>query len=448
MLVPTSRAKRAFLALVLASGVGGCKFSTDVVPTPSPRFRGEEAEILFRGVLTHVAELDRAHAWNQEACAKVENEFASLSRAPTLATVALYDEGVVRQRCGDLDGARANYRAALDVDPNFHRARTEVALIDLALSKGKNLDAAIGELGRAIKDSGFQNTSALVNLAHLQMARGGTTSDADGKDDFERAKKNLQRALAVDDASMPAYAELARYYYEMAKRHSNGKNPNREELDLAQVVTSQASRRDPSYAPIHNVAGLVAYALGDLPLAATEFGEARRLDPSFFEAHMNYAALNLEFRGFEQAEAAYRQAIHLEPDDYDAHLGLSLALRGEIAGDDSAHLVADADKELEIAKRIDPNRPEAYFNQAILTERFKLSDPGSFNKAISLYKEFVERATPHPEFADAIRDVTAVPTKSDVECMKPGASEDPACKKGRITTLLDEIKFASQSRAP
>ncbi len=79
------------------------------------------------------------------------------------------------------------------------------------------------------------------------------------------------------------------------------------------LVCSQAMRKNPRYAPIHNTAGLVDMELGNLSRAAAEFEEARRLDPRFVEAHLNYAAVNLGFRGYAQAEEAYRKVLAIQP---------------------------------------------------------------------------------------------------------------------------------------
>ena len=49
------------------------------------------------------------------------------------------------------------------------------------------------------------------------IARGSDQSDQDGKNDLERAQRNLQRALAIDDSYMPAFNQLAVYYLEQAK---------------------------------------------------------------------------------------------------------------------------------------------------------------------------------------------------------------------------------------
>jgi tetratricopeptide (TPR) repeat protein len=135
--------------------------------------------------------------------------------------------------------------------------------------------------------------------------------------------------------------------------------------------------------------------LGNISSAAGEFKAARSLDGSLFEAHMNYAAINMQFRGFSQAREAYEAAVKLRPGDYDARLGLALAMRAQIEAPDAAK-VAEAARELERAKQIAPERPEAYFNEAVLTQEYlppPESDPyASLVKAKALFSKFVEKA--------------------------------------------------------
>ena len=175
---------------------------------------------------------------------------------------------------------------------------------------------------RAVADSKFQNVEALVNQARLEMKRGNNTADSDGSNDYERAKKNLQRALAVEDAYMPAFNQLALYYFQLAKKRAGAlkgssksskgrqiithaatqKRADVQQLELAALVCSQAIRKNQNYAPIHNTAGLIQNELGQVNGAVQEFAAAAKLDPKFFEAQMNFAAVNLGFRGFDHRQ--------------------------------------------------------------------------------------------------------------------------------------------------
>jgi tetratricopeptide (TPR) repeat protein len=196
-------------------------------------------------------------------------------------------------------------------------------------------------------------------------------------------------------------------------------------------VCSQAERKDPKYAPIHNTAGLIEVALGNLPRAVTEFGEARRLDPSSFEAQMNFAALNLGFHGYAPAEEAYRAALVLRPDDYDARLGLSLSLRAQIDEARGPLLVPEAERELAKAKSLAPERPEAYFNEGILAQEYggRWGDEGaraqSLVRARALFTTFLAKAGGDAAFAEARKKASEHLGEIDELARFGGSNPDP-----------------------
>src|SRR5690606_23079887 len=101
----------------------------------------------------------------------------------------------------------------------------QLALYDY--QRTNDLDGTISRLDQIIREAKFQNAEALVSLAALQMERDSDRADGDGKDDLERAHKNLQRALAVDDTYMPAFNQLAVYYLEQARKKAGGKVKSR-----------------------------------------------------------------------------------------------------------------------------------------------------------------------------------------------------------------------------
>jgi tetratricopeptide (TPR) repeat protein len=227
---------------------------------------------------------------------------------------------------------------------------------------------------------------------------------------------------------MPAMNGLALYYFEQARRRAGAKRGHRppngpasprllktadvQQLELAALVCSQAIAKAPRYAPIHNTAGLIQNELGHVNKAVAEFARAAELDPNSFEALMNYASINLGFRGFEQAEAAYRRAIALRPNDYDAHLGLAVALRGAIIDepDEKAHR-AKIDRvlsELAVAKKIDGNRPDAFYNEGIVLHELMSSREtpeasiAALDRAEATFRTFLEKAKGKPDYDSAV----------------------------------------------
>jgi tetratricopeptide (TPR) repeat protein len=375
---------------------------------------------------------DRAYDWNEAACKSTAESFVSVSKQQESDSgkplpEALYNAGLAYMRCGQEAAALAQFQESLKAGKGFHRARAQMALFEY--KKSRDLNGTIANLEGIIRDAKFQNVEALVSLAALQMERGSNEANADGANDFERAKKNIQRALAIDDSFMPAFNQLAIYYMEEAKRKAEGGAPssgrrerrglvvagaqkakvNRQQLDLAALVAGQGARKSPNYAPIHNTAGLIQVELANYNNAVAEFGRARQLDPNFFEAHMNYAAVSLSFRGFKEAENAYRDALKLSPNDYEAHLGLALALRGQINDANYDATLAEAKKHLAECKKLDGKRPEAYYNEAILTQEYEAKGGDSaksvpmLKEAARKYNEFIEKASGNPTYAEAVK---------------------------------------------
>jgi tetratricopeptide (TPR) repeat protein len=256
------------------------------------------------------------------------------------------------------------------------------------------------------------------------MKRGNNTADNDGANDYQRAKRYLQSALAVDDGYMPAFNQLAIFYLQSAKQAAGqevkrktatnlGKKKKQtasQAMELADLVCSQAIRKNPNDPVIYNTMGMIQVELGNLNKAVEAFDRARQKDPSFYEAQMNFAAVNLQFRGFPKAEEAYRAVIKTRPNDYDARLGLALALRGQINDSNFDQFVKESAEHLAKAKEIAPDRPETYYNEAILTQEYKTKSSTDSAKAEpvlllakNLFGQFVTKAGGQAEYADAVK---------------------------------------------
>jgi tetratricopeptide (TPR) repeat protein len=379
---------------------------------------------------------DKANDWNDQTCQEAAKAFEAAASAQSSGKFpeATYDAGLAYQRCGNDKEAKGHFQQALSDDPKFHFARAQLALYQYKADN--NADAAISALEQAVTDANFQNVPALVDLAMFQMLRDSDNVGANchakvgGRDadlqDFDCAKLNLQRALAIDDGYMPAFNQLALYYFGSAKKKAGGggrkfgrtiatnaalaKRGDVQQLELAALVCSQAVRKTPTYAPIHNTSGLILNELGQVNTAVKEFQAAAQFDPHFFEAQMNLAAINLSFRGFDKAEGSYRKALEMHPNDYDAHLGLALALRGQIDDSNYEKQVAAVQGELDACKKIDPARPDAYFNEGILTQEYKAKGAGGTDKAVAIYQQakqvfqtFMDKAGGKSEYDGAVK---------------------------------------------
>jgi Tfp pilus assembly protein PilF len=427
----TTHVSFALLGAFLAACGGGAPEAAAPTNTAAPVSASGEAisrktSDLYKDALEELYAHDRAGDWSSSDCKSVARAFdkANAEQGGKLSE-AVFNAGLALQRCGETGEAMQRFREALAMNPKAHYARVQVALDDF--KKSGSLDTVINELDRAVKDAQFQNVAALTQLATFQMQRGAENATGECKSDRECAKKNLQRALAIDDGYMPALNQLALYYYGEAKAKGTAskkpagkgaaaaapaapatKKANAQTLELAALVCQQAIVKNPRYAAIHNTTGLIQVELGQINGAVQSFDAASTLDPKFFEAHMNLGAVNLSFRGFKKAEAAYRKAVALQPGSYEAHLGLALAIRGLIDDVNFDTNVAEVQKELDACKSIDAARPDAYYNEGILWQEYKAKSGGkdsipALRKAQGIFKDFVAKAAGKTEFADAVK---------------------------------------------
>jgi len=403
---------------------GGPKVPTN--PDDKPAVSKEVAD-KFNAGLEALSAHDKANDWNDATCTSTAQLFVDVAEKQQKDSgkpfnEAIFNAGLSYQRCKKAVEAKAKFKQVLDNDPKFHRAKVQMALYAYAESGEKNIDEAINRIREAaVVDAQFKNVEALVDLGMLYIKRNNRAEDQDGKTDLLRAKRFIQSALALDDGYMPAFNQLAILYLETAKQaagrdtkrrtaaaHSKEKKVDTQALELAALVCSQAIKKNGRYAPIHNTAGMIAVELGNLNAAVSSFNTARTLDPGFYEAQMNYAAVNLSFRGFKEAVEAYRAALKIRPNDYDAHLGLALALRGATDDSNFDANVKEASEELTKAKTLAPDRPETYYNEAILTQEYKSKSGTGSNEAEllnakKLFNEFISKAGSDAQFADAVK---------------------------------------------
>lgn len=281
----------------------------------------------------------------------------------------------------------------------------------------------------SINDS-FMPAYNQLALYYLDKAR--AVAAKKGKGPKAAAKKKGEEETAQEKAEKASKADL-------------------QTLELGLLVSEEASRRDPGYAGIWNTQGLILLEMGRTGSATKAFQNATTKDPKFFEAHMNYAAINLQFRGFGEAAKGYEAAVGLRPKDYDAKLGYAVAMRGQL----DAYLTAKQDMERKVgecadpdksgspacakansefppkikdfegkfldfykkanaaydgARDVDPGRPEAHFNKALLVEKYKAkAEPNvksavAYREAEKLYMDLASKFGGNPRWEKLVAD--------------------------------------------
>lgn len=379
----------------------------DEPPTQEEIVRWEAAAALF-------AELDRAGAWDGDACHRALAAFERVGATGSRAARRVYMTGLISARCGNTEAARQLYQSALELDPSLCEARVGVGLLELEAGRG-------GEARRAFEEAITADNRcapAYVNLAILESEEPA---------ERDEALANLRRALAVRTDYLPALDRMALVYLAQADEHP-------ELLDLAEVVCRQAQLIDPSYAPIYNTWGLIDVEQGELTGAAAKFARAMELDPSSFEAHMNFGQITLSQRAYADAARAFERARELRGSSYDAALGLGVALRG-LRDPERAEAMYRA------ALELDGDRPEAWFDLAVLYHEHRDGNAAQLHQALDFLREFVARARSEERFGGTVQEVVRW-------CAEPTTARRrraSSCTPGRAQNVATALSILEQT---
>lgn len=374
----------------------------DAVRSSSGAVVSKEAEANWKEAAAAFDAADKA-GWNSSNCDSVAAVFndANKKQGGKFAE-AVFMVGLVADRCGKSDDALRYYNQALGLDPKLCGARVGVGIDQF--KKGSEA-GAFASFEQAVR-SDPRCTEGYVNLAMMQMARNGASS--------EEALNNLRRALAIDAQYLPAFNQMALLFLGRAQ-------DNRKMLDLAGVVCRQAQLINANYAPIYNTWGLINVRKESVFDALRMFEKAMQLDRNHFEAHMNFGQITLSFRGYEDAKTAFSRAVELNGKSYDARVGLGAALRG-------LNDAEGAKKQYEEAKGIAGGRAEAYFNLGILYQDFMSGSVGDMKQALTYYDQFVQRAQGNATFKPIVDEIERRCGNDDA---KKKRKSSKTCRPGR-----------------
>jgi serine/threonine-protein kinase len=211
-----------------------------------------------------------ARAEGEKAAAVVEaaekQQSAAERRERATSAAACNDRGLALAAEGRLDLAVAEYRKAIDLQPDYAAAHNNLGT---ALATKGSMDEAAFEFGQALA---------------LQP-------------DGAEAHNNLGALLKAHGKAAEAEAEYR-----------------------------AALRLQPDLPDAHTGLGVVLAEQGQAAEAEKEFREALRLKPDNPAAHYNLGALLAAQGKAAEAEAEYREALRLQPDDAKAHYNLGVAL--------------------------------------------------------------------------------------------------------------------------
>jgi predicted O-linked N-acetylglucosamine transferase (SPINDLY family) len=256
-----------------------------------------------------------------------------MTSAPDLVAQAL-----ARHRAGDLDGAEALYRRALELDAASADAWH---LLGVLLTNRGRPDQALEALDRALAlrpgDPGFllNRGVALQALGRLAEAEGAFRQAAEARPDLPEAHNNLANTLhklGHEDQALQHWRRALALRPDYFEAHQNlalilG---DRGDADAAVEHARAAARLAPLQAPVHLVLAGALSEQGRHAEAEAACREALRLQPKLVAAHLALArVLRLAGRA-DEALATARETLKRDPRDTDAHVeaGVTLACLG------------------------------------------------------------------------------------------------------------------------
>ena len=246
---------------------------------------------------------------------------------PTLGSKKLrrYNEGVEAQQAGDLEGAMAKFREAVEADPEFALAFTGIATV--AMEQGNYLEAAKAaekavtldpESYRALllRYDAYRNlgdeTKAAAAAKALRQA--GDISEATGRifreavDAFEAgdmgtAKARFRQALDLDPELAPAYANLAQIY--------NWEGDS----ERAAAMADEVLERRPDDVAALKIRYDASIRLGDHDAAATALEPLVAADPEWAAtALFDQAQALFNANRIEEAGTIAEEILEVRPD--------------------------------------------------------------------------------------------------------------------------------------
>lgn len=247
--------------------------------------------------------------------------------------LAAYNLGVIRERQGKDADALSFYTKALQLNPDFSPALTNIARI--YAREGRLSDAQA--LVKKYVDARPANLNHRVVRVEL-LLREGKNRDADTE---------CKEILRTDQRNLGAMLAMAQANY------------NLERYELAKTILLRARDYAPTMADIPNKLGLI-FLKTDKPLVAKEqFKKAIELRPQFPEAHNNLGLIYHRARDYQNAATEFQAAVRDWPRFKEAHLNLGNAYKG-------LKKYREAEAAFKQATTVDPEYADAYFNLGIL----------------------------------------------------------------------------------
>lgn len=353
--------RNAFLmsaAALLAAGCGTTKATGPTGPgttTQGPAKANEpqpistRAKVLFEDAVASFDAQKKAKAYDWGS---LERKFKAALDVDANLAEADYNLGVIAERQGKLDEAKAHYLTALKKKPSLRQASENLAV--MAQNAG-DIPGAV-KLYQDVLQRYPDDAASRARLAEIYRQTG----------DHDRAMQFARAALMRDPQSTTALKVMMRSYVD------------RKQLSMAKLVALRAMKLDQTDPELYTTIGLILLTEDNKVDALLQFKRAVEVREDFVPAHVQLARIDLEQENYPSAEAHLRRILQTDGKNAAAHLNLGVAYKGQGQYD-------KAMQEYDEAEKLDPNLAAIYLNRAIILHKNKNAP----ERAVEFYKKYI-----------------------------------------------------------
>ncbi|MBA2662519.1 MAG: tetratricopeptide repeat protein [Bradymonadaceae bacterium] len=258
---------------------------------------------------------------------------AELVNEPEGGFLAAFNLGVIYDRKGDLDVAARRYIQALQKNPDFSPALTNLVRIYLRQNRLADAD----DIARRFVDLRSENLEHRAVRLEVFLAQKR----------FEDVVRSAKEILRKDERHVDAMLAMAHANYQL------------ERYELGLAILRSAIKLAPRRAEIYYLYGNLELAMGRSPSAMANYRRAIELQSDYPEARNNLGLLYHEARDHEAAVEQFLFALDGFPDFKQAYLNLGNAYKGMAR-------FKEAEGAFLRALALDNDYADAYFNLGIL----------------------------------------------------------------------------------
>ena len=363
----TTRTMRLFPLLAAVSlAAAGCSASKATGPTgpaktptqttagkePAPPPISNTAKARFEDAVKAFDAQKKAKAFDYPS---LERKFKLALESDANLAEADYNLGVIAERQGKLNEARAQYKAALSKKPSLRQASENRAVMEQNAGNVAGAVALYQEVLQRYPD----DAQSRARLAEIYRQTG----------DHDKAMEFARGALMRDPNSTTALKVMIRSYVD------------RKQLAMAKLVAMRGVKLDAADPELHHAVGLILLKEGDKDDARLSFKKALEVRDDYVPSHTELAQLALESEDFPEAEEHLRRVLQADGKNAAAHLNLGIAYKGQGQFD-------KAMQEYDEAEKLNPELAAVNLNRAVILHKVKDAP----ERAVELYKKYIAQA--------------------------------------------------------